>query len=82
MDMKPSRFTEEQIIGFCASRRPMRRPPMFAANADQQRNLYKWKAKYHKDPISVGVSTSCRMPWLMDAAFAFWRSSTTSPGNA
>jgi putative transposase len=45
--MKPSRFTEEQIIGICASRRLERRRPRSAASTGSAaRPSTKWKAKY------------------------------------
>jgi putative transposase len=37
--MKPTRFTEEQIIGSCGSRKPERRRPMCAASTGQQRDV-------------------------------------------
>ena len=41
--MKPSRFTEEQIIEILREEEDGRRVPQ---TRDQQRDFYKWKAKY------------------------------------
>ncbi|WP_371090227.1 transposase [Bradyrhizobium sp. WSM2254] len=45
--MKPSWFTDEQIMGSCGSRRRARPRPMSAASTGSpSATLYKWKAKY------------------------------------